>query len=305
MVSLKKIWLKIFDKNKYYKEKYDQLQKNKEQIYKNKVEFFLQKIDNSLKSKKEISFLHSGHLGDIINSLPLIKEISKTKKCNYFVQSEKKIPIHVQNTLHPFGEFYLSKNSVEMILPLLKKQSYLNSVEKFKNQEIDIDLDLFRDLPINFNLDSVRWYFHLTGIHYNLNEPYIETDNHKFIKDKVVIIRSARRKNFLINYKFLSNFKDLIFLGLKNEYLDLKKEVPNLEFYDCKDFLEMAEIIKNSKVFIGNLSFGYTLAEGLKIPRLLESNPEFPLVYPNGGRGYDFYFQNHFEMLFKKLYEYK
>ena len=151
----------------------------------------------------------------------------------------------------------------------------------------------------------MRWYFHLTGFHYNLNEPYIEIDNHKFIKDKVVIIRSKRRKNFLINYKFLSNFKDLIFLGLKNEYLDLKKEVPNLEFYDCKDFLEMAEIIKNSKVFIGNLSFGYTLAEGLKVPRLLESNPEFPLVYPNGGRGYDFYFQNHFEMLFKKLYEYK
>ena len=36
MVSLKKIWFKIFDKNKYYKEKYDQLQKNKEQIYKKK-----------------------------------------------------------------------------------------------------------------------------------------------------------------------------------------------------------------------------------------------------------------------------
>ena len=70
-------------------------------------------------------------------------------------------------------------------------------MEKFKNQEIDINLDLFRDLPINFNLDSVRWYFHLTGFHYNLNEPYIEIDNHKFIKDKVVIIRSTRRKNFL------------------------------------------------------------------------------------------------------------
>ena len=55
----------------------------------------------------------------------------------------------------------------------------------------------------------------------------------------------------------------------------------------------MAEIIKNSKIFIGNLSFGYTLAEGLKVQRLLESNPEFPLVYPNGGKGYDFYFQNH------------
>ena len=34
------------------------------------------------------------------------------------------------------------------------------------------------------------------------------------------------------------------------------------KFYNCKDFLEMAEIINSSKLFIGNLSFGYTIAEG-------------------------------------------
>ena len=43
-------------------------------------------FDAILSTKKEVSFLHSGHLGDIINSLPLIKEISKNKnstKQNY------------------------------------------------------------------------------------------------------------------------------------------------------------------------------------------------------------------------------
>ena len=115
-------------------------------------------------------------------------------------------------------------------------------------------------------------------------------------------MRSLRRQNYLINYKFLSDYKDILFLGLKKEFLDLKKDMSNLKFHDCKNFLEMTEIIKNSKIFIGNLSFGYTLAEGLKIPRLLESNPEFPLVYPNGGKGYDFYYQIHFEKMFKKLY---
>ena len=74
-----------------------------------------------------------------------------------------------------------------------------------------------------------------------------------------------------------------------------------MEHYDCKDFLELASIIKNSKVFIGNLSFGYAIAEALKVPRLLESAPDFPLVYPNGSDGYDFYFQSHFEYLVKKL----
>tara|TARA_A100001011_G_scaffold400393_1_gene514606 strand:+ start:1718 stop:2632 length:915 start_codon:yes stop_codon:yes gene_type:complete len=304
-VSFKKTWFKVFNKEKYYKHKHDQIRKSKEKLYKEKVEFFLEKIDNSIASKKGISFLHSGHLGDIVNSLPLIKEISKTKKCNLFIRSEKIMPKHAQDKLHPFGKFYLSKKAANMILPLLKKQNYLTSVASYNNEEIDINLDLFRDLPINFNLDSIRWYFHLTGFHYNLNQKYLEADDHKTIKNKVVIIRSSRRKNFLINYRFLNKFDDIIFLGLKNEHQELKKEVPNLKFYDCKDFLEMAEIIKSSKVFIGNLSFGYTLAEGLKVPRLLESNPEFPLVYPNGDKGYDFYFQNHFEMLFEKLYSNK
>ena len=64
----------------------------------------------------------------------------------------------------------------------------------------------------------------------------------------------------------------------------------------------MAQIINSSKIFIGNLSFGFTLAEALKKPRLLESGPDFPLVYPNGKNAYDFYFQDHFEKYFKKLY---
>ena len=75
-----------------------------------------------------------------------------------------------------------------------------------------------------------------------------------------------------------------------------------MEFHDSKDFLELASIIKNARIFIGNLSFGYALAEAVKVPRLLESRPNFPLVYPNGENAYDFYFQDHFELHFKKIY---
>ena len=49
------------------------------------------------------------------------------------------------------------------MLPLLRQQEYLKNVEIYSNQKIDIDLNFFRELPINFNIDSVRWYFHLTG----------------------------------------------------------------------------------------------------------------------------------------------
>jgi len=299
---IQKILLKIFNRKKYYDYKSDKIKKRNKNLYESKIKIELDKISSTIEKKNEISFLHSGHLGDVINSLPLIKEISKKKKCNLYIEANKIIPLHAQDPIHPFGKYYLNESSVEKILPLLSKQSYINKIEKFNNQPIDINLNLFREMPINFNIDSVRWYFHLTGIHTNLDKPYlINIDEHK-IKNKIVIIRSNRRKNYLINYKFLNNYEDIVFLGLKNEFEDLKREISKLEFYECKDFLEMAQIIKSSRLFIGNLSFGYTIAEGLKKPRLLESGPGFPLVYPNGDNAYDFYFQRHFEDNFKRLF---
>ena len=96
-------------------------------------------------------------------------------------------------------------------------------------------------------------------------------------------------------------YDNLIFIGLKDEFEDLKKQIPNLEFYDCNDFLEMSEIIKASKFFIGNQGLGYALAEALKVPRLLEANPDFPVIFPIGSNSYDFYHQNHFEKFFALL----
>ena len=115
-------------------------------------------------------------------------------------------------------------------------------------------------------------------------------------------MRSLRRQSKIVDYSFLSSYENIVFIGLKNEYENLKIKIPNMQFYDSKDFLELASIIKSARIFIGNLSFGYSLAEAIKVPRLLESAPNFPLVYPNGPKAYDFYFQYHFEELFKKLY---
>ena len=304
---LKKLFYKFTNKDKhfYYKNtlKREEHEKKIKDIYKTQIHEKIHTIQEKVKNKKELSFSHCGHLGDIINSLPTIKELSKTHKCNFYIDAEKPLEPNARNYKKFGDKVYLTNKNVNMLFPLLSKITYIQNFDKLTNQKVDIDFNLIREMPINFNIDSVRWYSHLTGVHSNLTEPYIFADAHKYIKNKVVIMRNTRRKNCIINYKFLKNYKDLIFIGLEDEYEDLKKEVPNLEFYNCKNFLEVAEIIKASKFYLGNLSFGYTIAEGLKVPRLLESVPEFPLVYPNGKEAYDFYFQEHFEKLFNHLYD--
>ena len=99
----------------------------------------------------------------------------------------------------------------------------------------------------------------------------------------------------------MKNTKNLLCIGLKEEFQDLKREINNLEFYDCKDFLEMAEIIKASKFYVGNMSFQYVISDALKIPRVLEASPDFPVHFPIGKDAFDAYHQNHFEKFFANL----
>ena len=264
---------------------------------------YIELISLKIKKKTTINFSHSGHLGDIINSLPVIKEISKKKNCNLFIRVNKPTNLKIIDKTHPSGEFFLSHNGYSKILPLLKKQSYLKKVSLYSKKEIvDVNLDSFRNLPLNFNMDSIRWYSHITGVNPELDKPWISNlKKIKKFKNSIIIMRSLRRQNANISYKFLKKYKKVFFIGLYNEFVVLKKNLKNLMFHDCKDFLEMAEIINSCRLFIGNLSFGYALAEAIKTPRLLESNLDFPLVYPNGKKGYEFYFQRHFEIYVDKL----
>ena len=302
---IKKLFYKLTNKDKhfYYKMNLKKAASIKQNVklFKTEFEKKIINIHNNIANKKELSFLHYGHLGDVVNSLPIVKELSKTHKCNFYIQAKKPLEPNARHYKY-FGDYvFLTDSNVDMLLPLFMKQPYIHKVDKYTNQEIDIDLNLIREMPIDFNIDSVRWYFQLTGVHSDLSVPYLFVVPHKVIKNKVVIIRNARRKNSFTNYKFLKKYENLLFIGLNDEYEDLKKEVPNLEFYDCKDFLEMAEIIKASKFFIGNMSFQYIISEALKVPRLLEASPDYPVAFPVGPNAFDAYHQNHFEKFFGDL----
>ena len=294
-----KFWYKFFDKNEYQNLKYQAAQDDRVKYYNTEIYGKILEIEKKIENNRELSFLHSGHMGDIVYSLPVIKELSKNHKCNLFIQINKPMVVKYQN--HPSKNVFLDKRIVDLLLPLLKKQSYLNSVNIYNNENIDINLDLFRDIPINIRFHSIRWYAHITGVYPNMENSFLSAEEHGSIKNKIVIVRTERYRNEYVNYKFLKNTENLLCVGLKSEFEELKKEIHQLEFYECKDFYEMAQIIKSCKFFLGNLCFAYSVAEGLKVPRLLEASPDFPVVFPVGSNAFDFYHQNHFEKMFDTL----
>ena len=296
---LKKYWFKIINKQKNEEKKILKRIQHDKNIFQKKFESQINNFNKKIESEGPLNLLHSGHAADIVNVLPVIKELSKRHICNLYIRINKSLKYYHK---HPAGNVFINTKIYNMLKPLLATQKYINKVEKFENQKIDIDFDIYREMPINLLFDNTKYSFLITGLQPSLLEPYIEVASHEKIKEKIVIQRTFRYRNHFINYKFLNDYENLLFVGTSEEFEDMKLEVKNLEFYDCMDFLEMASIIKSSKFVIANSSIAFPIAEGLKVPRLLEACPYFPAAQPHGINGFDFYFQSHFEKWFKYLY---
>ena len=298
--ELTKVWLRLTDSSKYLDYKLYLKEQKIIQKYSEIFESVYNKTKVAIEIKEEINFKHSGHIGDLMYALPVIKEISKTKKCNFYICTN-----HILGKKgyykHPSGNIMISDKVLGMILPLLKNQLYLNKVKKWENEIIDVDLDLFRNLPFSNDFHSIRWYYHIVGKQIDMALPYIEVEPSLYFQNKIVIVRTFRGRNPLINYNFLNKYEDLLFLGTRSEYDDFLKIVPSTIFHDVQDFLELAQIMKSAKLVISNQTFAFSVAEGLKVNRILEANPYIPAVFPIGGNGVDFYFQDQFENQVKEM----
>ncbi len=243
-----------------------------------------------------IKFIHSGNCGDIIYSLPTIAALDNERQDSELYLKINHPANYYKGAKHPSGNVWLNHKMGEMIIPLVEKQSYIKKCGIYENQFIDIDLDIFRSVSFKLEMNSIpNFYFITFNVYYDIATPWLVSDKKQEYQDYIVIARSERYRNPAIDYSFLKNYEKKIFLGVEQEYNDIKKYIPNIEWVQVKDFLEMAEIINGCKLFIGNQSFPFAIAEGLKVPRALEMCLFAPNVIPTGGVGRNFIFQDAFE----------
>ncbi|MDI9355905.1 MAG: hypothetical protein QM536_02625 [Chitinophagaceae bacterium] len=302
----KKAFLKYTNTNKYilYKQNVKQLRKQKEdQKTEQLLTLFNARINDSFQKKTipPYHFKHSGNSGDITYSLPIIKSISQgVPACVHLHLYQPGI----YESEHPLGNVMLTKEIFDMLTPLLKSQKYIDELVVYDGKKIDFDLDIMRNSPILLDRGCITgWYSHVFNIFPDLTEPWLEITPNKAYKKYIVITRSQRYNNPSINYSFLRDYPNVLFMGVLKEYEIMKKSIPNIEYKSVKDFLEMAQIIAGSKFFIGNQTFAFSLAEAMKVPRVLEIYYKCPNVILHGKNGYSFYFQYHFENIVKQLDE--
>lgn len=243
---------------------------------------------------------HSGNAGDIIYALPTVRTLAGPYKANLLLELGVKMDASIKG--HPLGSVRLNEKVASFLEPLLLAQPYIEGCSLYTGQSIDYDLDLFREAPLDLSRGNIaRWYFYCFGINADLGKPWLFVEGDKNFNDTVVIARSQRYNNAAIDYRFLNRYKNLCFIGVESEYREMKKQIQQIDFFPVRDFLQMAQIIKGAKLFIGNQSFPFSLAEALKVPRILEICPLCPNVIPEGPEGYDVCMQPQFERMVAKL----
>jgi len=195
-------------------------------------------------------------MGDIVYSLPAV---IATGGGSYYVSSRFHKHTNYYDTLHRLLE----------IQPSIIKVEYT-----IKPKDNSIIFDEYRAV---WRLSKKK---HLAVCHlevvkkeFDLAQKWLFNVEPKKIAP--IVINKTRRygnKDWNNNLAKLQNYKDdLIFIGVDADYARLRSIIDfEIQRYDCKDALEIAQIIKGSKVFIGNQSLGFAIAEGMKHPRILE-----------------------------------
>lgn len=262
-----------------------------------------------------IKYKTSSPAGDLISFLPGIKQIYKDKgKRAIIYQRLDMIGGGYVGSLHPFENEFgdpvcMPQSMFDMLRPLLMSQEYIMDYIVYTGQDIDTDLDKIRlEIFTNQPKGSLnRWpAYAFPEMASDLSKKWLELPalyNTNY-SNRAIINYTQRYRNFSINYFFLKKYEsELIFAGLPEERDVFCKQwgldIPRLE---VNHFLELAKEISKCRFFAGCQSFCFQVAEGLKVPRILETFPIMPNVIPIGECAYDYYHQQSCELYFEKLF---
>jgi hypothetical protein len=236
-----------------------------------------------------MNFHHSGLAGDAIYALPAMLDLAR------------RVDRRPRLLLDPRP---LDWSGADRLLPLLAEQPGFDS-GLYAGEPIDIDLDRFRNLPFDLSRGYLaRMYTLLLPCCPDLAAPWLMIEPDERYRGSIVVNRTSRYRNPGISYRFFGRYPDLLFLGLESEYENVRTEVGSrLRWVPTADLAAAARVIAACRLFVGNQSSCFAIAEGLKVPRVLEVCPYCPNVIPHGSDGWDTLLQPHFEQVIELILE--
>lgn len=167
-----------------------------------------------------------------------------------------------------------SRPIFKTLQPLFETLPYVKSIRYSEDTEgVDYDFSDWREVysRVASLAHAQAAYF---GVH-NLDvSPWLTAKKDPRSDGKVVVTRTSRYMNHSFPwFKIYQKYKDkLMFVGFKEEHEALEKKVNGkINHVPTADFLEVAELISGSELYIGNQTAATWVAMGLGHPLIQET----------------------------------
>ena len=259
----------------------------------------------------DLIFYNPGMLGDVIYCIPFCLSCAGTYRKEDLAKN--KFTFLIDTLIHHKNHGNAFSNLC-MLRDLLSFQPYFEKI--ICENHIDfgkygaLDLGMIRKDKVDMGRgDIVYRYRYLRPLKnfYRAEDPWIilpeQIDQFVYsdFKDKIVVFRSKRYNNNMVNYSFLHGFENkLVFIGFEEEYIQFRNKFNvNMSFYKPKHFIDVACILNNCRFCIGNQTFFFAIAEALKVPRMIELYKTLPDVIPHGEMAMEFVDTDSFIKLFE------
>lgn len=208
-------------------------------------------------------FTHSGDIGDVIYALPTIRALGGGDLLLFHYEGR---------TSHG-----MNRAKVEKLRRLFEFQDYIHSFD-FSEDFVDTSLNGFRDHHAAGNLADMHLATNgLSWTHRTRAWLHCDDINYNY---PVVFMRSPRYHNPNFDWRYILNKyqKQAVFIGTREDHELFKKEVGYVPWLELNDFMEIANVIAGSKLYVGNSTAATAVAEGLKHPKMIV---EMCLIHPN------------------------
>lgn len=203
-------------------------------------------------------FSHSGDIGDLLAALPVIRQLGGGELVLFPA---------------PYTGWRMTKERVENLRSLLELQPYIKGVR-------------WAPSPEGTNLDEWRQHYdcykNLTDMvaqtfgqpHPDREQPWLKIDRPRRIA-RVVFARSQRYRNPHVNWRqiYEEYAGQAVFVGTPDEHHDFQQEIGPVSYQHSPTYLELARVVAGADLVVVNQTSIRWLAEGFKVPVLVEVDP--------------------------------
>lgn len=233
-------------------------------------------------------FKHSGALGDLIYSLPIVKHFGGGEFYLHLNQMNWIGQHYYGSPPAPFHQGRMTQGDFEYMQSFMQAQGYIRRFDTLTTSvEITDNLDRFRPAFVGHPCNYLDLYAQIHGVDpASMYTPWLSVPSPVRIPGRSIVVNRTLRWIGPVPNPIWADLKtqgledQIVFVGLPTEYTAFV-EATGLaaEYHPTRTMLELASVIAGADRFIGNQSQAYALAVGLGVPDIqLEARQDLPLA---------------------------